>query len=64
VTVVVERVAEPTPELIDAFTRLLPQLSRGSEVPELDALAEMLAATGANLFVARDDDGKIGRAHV
>jgi ribosomal protein S18 acetylase RimI-like enzyme len=56
---VVERVTESTPELVDAFARLLPQLSPGREVPDLDDVAEMLAATGANMFVARDADGTI-----
>jgi ribosomal protein S18 acetylase RimI-like enzyme len=56
---VVERVTESTPELVDAFAHLLPQLSPGREVPDLDDVAEMLAATGANMFVARDADGTI-----
>jgi ribosomal protein S18 acetylase RimI-like enzyme len=56
---VVERVTEATPELVEAFGRLLPQLSPGRDVPDLREVGEMLAATGANLFVVRDDDGTI-----
>jgi ribosomal protein S18 acetylase RimI-like enzyme len=57
--VTVDRVAEATQELVDAFARLLPQLSAGRETPDLGQIAEIVAATGANLFVARDDAGVI-----
>jgi ribosomal protein S18 acetylase RimI-like enzyme len=57
----VSRVATATPELVDAFARLLPQLSPGRETPSLAELEELLAATGAHLLVARDGDrGVVG----
>ena len=49
----VDEAREVTPELVDAFTRLLPQLSR-SAVPLGPAeLAEMVDAPGTHLLVAR-----------
>ncbi len=55
----IERVTEPDEALVDAFARLLPQLSPGLVPPTLEALAEMCAAPGTHLLVARDDDGGI-----
>lgn len=46
-------------ELVEAFARLLPQLSRSSPpLGELE-LTEMVEASGTHLLVARDDDGRI-----
>ncbi len=42
-----------TDELVDAFARLIPQLSSSSPPPTADELAEILAATDTVLFVAR-----------
>jgi ribosomal protein S18 acetylase RimI-like enzyme len=41
-------------ELVDAFTRLLPQLSRSSAVPSREALGEIVAAPCNTVLVARD----------
>ena len=46
---------EVTPELVDAFARLLPQLSRSSPPPGKEELEELVAAPGTSLLVARDD---------
>ncbi|MGH9151705.1 MAG: GNAT family N-acetyltransferase [Acidimicrobiales bacterium] len=46
-------------ELVAAFERLVPQLSRSSPPPGADQLAEMVAAPGTHLLVARDDAGEV-----
>lgn len=46
-------------ELLDAFARLVPQLSRSAPPTTGSELAEMLAAPGTHLLVAREDDGPI-----
>lgn len=46
-------------DLVSAFARLVPQLSRSSPPPDADQLAEMLAHPGTTVFVARDDQGVI-----
>ncbi|MBW3615957.1 MAG: GNAT family N-acetyltransferase [Actinobacteria bacterium] len=47
-------------DLVSAFGRLVPQLSRSAPPPDADQLAEMLAHPGTTVFVARDDEGIIG----
>jgi len=42
-----------TPELVDAFARLVPQLSASSPPPGEMELAEVVAAPGTTVFVAR-----------
>jgi ribosomal protein S18 acetylase RimI-like enzyme len=46
-------------DLVSAFTRLIPQLSKSSPPPDADELASILATPGTTLFVARGDDGVI-----
>ncbi len=46
-------------DLVSAFGRLIPQLSRSSPPPDADQLAEMLAHPGTTIFIARDDEGVI-----
>ena len=46
-------------ELVEAFARLTPQLSRSSPVPSAEVLAEIVAAESTSLLVARGDDGVI-----
>lgn len=46
-------------ELEEAFARLVPQLSRSSPSPERDELADMVAAPGTHLLLARESDGGI-----
>ncbi len=53
---VIEEATEVTPELVEAFARLTPQLSRSSPVPGPDELAEIVASPATVLLVARDGD--------
>lgn len=47
---------EVTPDLVAAFERLVPQLSRSSPPPDADELAEIVASPATVLLVATDDD--------
>jgi ribosomal protein S18 acetylase RimI-like enzyme len=49
----VEEASEVTPELVDAFARLIPQLSRSSPPPTKAEVAEMVHAPGTHVLVAR-----------
>jgi ribosomal protein S18 acetylase RimI-like enzyme len=55
----VETVTEVTPELVDAFARLVPQLSTSSPPPTEEQLREIVGSPACTLLVARDDDGRI-----
>jgi ribosomal protein S18 acetylase RimI-like enzyme len=57
--VTVEEVVEATPDVIAAFARLVPQLSRSSAAPTGAELAEMVASPATVVLVARDDEGEI-----
>ncbi|HVE47112.1 MAG TPA: GNAT family N-acetyltransferase [Acidimicrobiales bacterium] len=46
-------------ELVEAFARLVPQLSRSSPPAGRTELAEMVEAPGTHLLVARGPDGRI-----
>jgi ribosomal protein S18 acetylase RimI-like enzyme len=47
-------------DLVTAFGRLVPQLSRSAPPPSADDLASIIAHDGTTVFVARsDDDGRI-----
>ena len=52
----IREATEVTPELVDAFARLTPQLSRSSPVPGADELAEIVASPATVLLVARDGE--------
>ncbi len=54
-----EEVVEATPDVIAAFARLVPQLSRSSAAPTGAELAEMVASPATVVLVARDDEGEI-----
>lgn len=60
-TVDVSVAAEATDEIVDAFARLIPQLSASAAPVDKDALAEIIAAPCNAVLVARDitDSGKI-----
>jgi ribosomal protein S18 acetylase RimI-like enzyme len=45
---------EVSPELVDAFARLVPQLSSSSPPPSEAELAEMVASPAVSILVARD----------
>jgi ribosomal protein S18 acetylase RimI-like enzyme len=55
------QVTQVTPELVDAFARLIPQLSLSGSTPPptADQLAQIVASPAAVLLVARDDDAAI-----
>lgn len=55
----IEIVADVTDELVDAFARLIPQLSRSSPPPGIDELVDLVASPATDLFLATDDDGTI-----
>ncbi|HEX2576595.1 MAG TPA: GNAT family N-acetyltransferase [Aquihabitans sp.] len=59
VPVTVETATEVTDELVDAFARLVPQLSRSSPPPDAGILGEIVAAPATELLVARGDGGEI-----
>jgi ribosomal protein S18 acetylase RimI-like enzyme len=49
----VEEATEATPELVEAFARLAPQLSSSSPPPSAEQLAEVVASPATVLLVAR-----------
>lgn len=55
----IEIVAEVTDELVAAFDRLTPQLSRSSPPPGIDELVDIVTSPATDLFLATDDDGTI-----
>jgi ribosomal protein S18 acetylase RimI-like enzyme len=50
----IELIGEVTPDLVDAFVRLVPQLSSSSPPTSRDHLREIVEAPMTALFVARD----------
>ena len=57
--VVISEVTEVTDELVEAFARLIPQLSSSSAPTTADELAAIVGSDACTLFVARDGDGRI-----
>jgi ribosomal protein S18 acetylase RimI-like enzyme len=57
--VFIEIVAEVTDELVEAFGRLIPQLSSSNPPPDRDELVDIVQAPATDLFLATDDDGRI-----
>ena len=49
-----------TDELVEAFVRLTPQLSRSSPPPTEDELVQIVASDATHLLVARDGDTIVG----
>ena len=57
----IEDVSRSTPEVLDAVRRLLPQLSRRSELPDRAALARIVGSPSVHLLLAVDSDhGYVG----
>lgn len=50
----IREVAEVTPELVDAFERLTPQLSSSAPAPTAGELAEIVASNATSLLIAVD----------
>jgi ribosomal protein S18 acetylase RimI-like enzyme len=51
-------VDEVTPELVEAFERLTPHLSRSNPAPSPEQLAEICGSPATVLLMALDDDGR------
>jgi ribosomal protein S18 acetylase RimI-like enzyme len=56
----IEVATELSDELVDAFARLVPQLSERSAVPGPADLARLLDSSATTVLLARDDDVVIG----
>jgi ribosomal protein S18 acetylase RimI-like enzyme len=59
VTAQVEQLSEVTDEVVDAFGRLLPQLSRSAQPLDRAAIAAVADSPGSTVLVARGDGGLI-----
>lgn len=55
----VTEATEVTPELVEAFARLIPQLSRSAPAPDAAALEDIVTSPATRLLIARDDAGRI-----
>lgn len=55
----VEVATKVTPELVEAFARLIPQLSSSNPPPTEAELAELVGSPATTLFVARGQEGSI-----
>ncbi len=51
--------ADATDEVLEAFGRLLPQLSSSAPPLQRDELIEMIQSDSTHVLAARDDDGRI-----
>jgi ribosomal protein S18 acetylase RimI-like enzyme len=58
--VVIEVADAATPELVEAFARLVPQLSKSSPPPSAEELAEMVSSEACDVLVARLDGVIVG----
>lgn len=58
--VAIELVERPDEQLAAAFTRLIPQLSSSSAIPDVDSLRRIVEFPGNRLLVARDGDAVVG----
>lgn len=56
----IRRAHEVTPELVEAFARLIPQLSSSSPPPDPSELAEIVTSPTTELFVAELDGRIVG----
>src|SRR5438270_3173496 len=57
--VTIEEASAVNDELVDAFARLTPQLSRSNPAPTREQLDEIVRSEASHLLVARDDAGTI-----
>ena len=60
VPVIVTIATEATPDLVNAFARLIPQLSRSSPPPTVAELAEMVGSSATDVLIARDGSDVLG----
>lgn len=59
-TVVVEIARAATPDLVEAFARLIPQLSKSSPPPTAAELTEMIESPASDVLVALEDGTILG----
>jgi ribosomal protein S18 acetylase RimI-like enzyme len=57
--VTISAASEATPEVVEAVTRLLPQMSRTAPPPTKEEVAAIIESPATTLFVARDERGAI-----
>lgn len=58
--ITVEIATEADDELVDAYARLIPQLSSSNPAPDRGALAAIIVSPDASVFVARGDGRIVG----
>ncbi len=58
-SITIDEVLEVSPDLVEAFARLIPQLSSSSPPPGPGELADIVASPSSVLLVARAADGTI-----
>jgi ribosomal protein S18 acetylase RimI-like enzyme len=51
---------ELSDELVDAFRRLLPQLSPSAAIPNAEAVKEIVSSPTTTVLAARDEEGIVG----
>jgi ribosomal protein S18 acetylase RimI-like enzyme len=51
---------ELSDELVDAFRRLLPQLSPSATIPDAQLVKEIVSSPATTVLAARDDEGIVG----
>jgi ribosomal protein S18 acetylase RimI-like enzyme len=56
----VEEIRDVTDEIVNAFGRLLPQLSRSAKPLDRAAVTDIVGCSTNTVFVARGDDGIVG----
>ena len=59
-TIAVEVLDQATDEAVEAFARLLPQLSRSAVPPDATALAAIVASPAITVLIARSDGDIVG----
>ncbi len=60
----VEAVGEATPEVLEALSRLLPQLNADLAVPDIERLRRLVGDPAVTLLVARDGERIVGTTTV
>jgi ribosomal protein S18 acetylase RimI-like enzyme len=50
----------PSDELVDAFRRLIPQLSTSAAIPDADKVNEIVSSPATTVLAARADEGIVG----
>jgi len=56
----ISEAVEITDEIVEAFARLIPQLSSSNPPPSTQRLEEMAKSDASHILIARNDDGIVG----